>query len=58
METTDKKLDLDRLYKLFLRYEKQTTKGVRDGNLFFNDRQIIEHAGKMARWHLETETKQ
>jgi hypothetical protein len=58
METTEKKLGLDRLYKLFLRYEKRTRQGVEDGFLFFNEDQVVAHAGKMARWHLGTEAKQ
>jgi hypothetical protein len=49
---------LGKLYKLFLRYEKRAIKGVQDGHLFFSADQIIEFAGKMARWHLETEDRE
>jgi hypothetical protein len=49
---------LDRLYKLFRRYEARTWKGVENGHLFFNADQIIKHAGKMARWHLKMEEQE
>jgi hypothetical protein len=44
---------LDRLHKLFLRYKTRTEKGVEDGYLFFSPVQVIDHAIKMAAWHLE-----
>jgi hypothetical protein len=51
------KQDLNRLYKLFRRYETRAIQGVKDGHLFFNQEQIIQHAGKMAMWHLKTEAE-
>jgi len=56
LEVASGKLDLNRLYKLFRRYEKQTIQGIKDGYLFFNTHEaVIAHASKMAAWHLQQE---
>lgn len=57
-EEVDRQVGLNRLYKLFLRYEERTRQGVADGFLFFNEDQVIQHAGKLAHWHLESEGRE